>query len=98
MSYPDDSEAGISELQEIVRRTQSEGSVLLWCEILNDYIAFYMTEQDLRGIPPGFVPYSIQELLELFGEGKGAPSEQMLVRVHAAKKAGCKVVGSHDAL
>jgi len=68
--------------------------VLLWSTILEDYIAFYRTEADRKKIPPGFVPYSEQELRELFGEGKTAPSPNGLRLIHQAKKYGGRIISS----
>ncbi|MFC1944490.1 hypothetical protein ACFLX5_03225 [Chloroflexota bacterium] len=55
------------ELDEIVTRVEEKGYVLLWSTVLQDLVAFYKTDADLGRIPPGFVPYSDQELWELFG-------------------------------
>ena len=46
--------------------------------------------------PPGFVPYSKQEMEELFGEGKDAPSPEGLRLIHEAKKCGARVIGSES--
>ena len=89
--YPGE-ELGDEELQEIVRRVTTAGYVLVYCEILDDLVAFYDTEADRAKIPPGFVPYSDAELQHLFGDDKPDMSVNDLKRIHAAKKAGANVV------
>jgi len=85
--YPED-QATEQELEEIATRVESEGYVLLWSTILNDLVAFYRDEDARSKIPPGFVPYSEDELRELFGEGKQFPSKPTLRLIHEAKKQG----------
>jgi hypothetical protein len=70
----------------------TKGYVLLWSEVLEDMVAFYKTEADREKIPPGFVPYSDQELRELFGEGKATLSARTLRLIHEAKKRKTEVV------
>ena len=92
--YPD-SRQRPEELQEISRRVQMEGYVLLWSTVLEDLVAFYRTEADLRKIPAGFVAYSDQELRELFGDGKSVPSPKHLRLIHEAKKRGGQIIDSN---
>ena len=91
LKYPD-APANDQELLEIENRVSTKGYVLLWSNTLNDLVAFYRTEADREKIPPGFVPYSDQELRELFGEGKAALSPSTLRLIHEAKKIGTEVV------
>ena len=91
LKYPD-GPANDQELLEIENRVLTKGYVLLWSNTLNDLVAFYRTEADREKIPPGFVPYSDQELRELFGEGKAALSPSTLRLIHEAKKIGAEVV------
>jgi len=91
LKYPD-APANDQELLEIENRVLTKGYVLLWSNTLNDFVAFYRTEADREKIPPGFVPYSDQELRELFGEGKAALSAKTLRLIHNAKKLRAEVV------
>ena len=91
LKYPD-GPANDQELLEIENRVLIKGYVLLWSHTLNDLVAFYRTEADREKIPPGFVPYSDQELRELFGEGKAALSPGTLRLIHESKKIGTEVV------
>ena len=74
------------ELQEIIRRIEEDGYVLLWSTVLEDLIAFHRTEIDRKKIPPGFVPYSDAELQELFGEQSEKVSLSRLRNIHEKKK------------
>jgi hypothetical protein len=91
LKYPD-APADDQELLEIENRVLTKGYVLLWSNTLNDFVAFYKTEADREKIPPGFIPYSDQELRELFGEGKAALSSKTLRLIHNAKKLRAEVV------
>ena len=82
------SQASDREVEEIVARVEVEGCVLLWSTVLNDLVAFYRDEDARSKIPPGFVPYSVGELQELFGGGKQSPSQHTLRLIHEAKKQG----------
>jgi len=55
-------------------------------------VAFYKTEADRKKIPPGFVPYSDQELRQLFRVGKTVPKSLRLV--DEAKKYGGRITSS----
>jgi len=63
--------------------------------VLKDLVAFYKTETDPKKIPAGFVAYSDQELRELFGDGKSAPSPKHLRLIHEAKKHGGQIIDSN---
>ena len=90
-------EAGTTELEEIARRVEEEGYVLLRSTLLDDFVAFYKTEADRERIPAGFVPYSDSELQTLFREDDPEWSAEGLRRVHMAKKiAGFTVTDVHD--
>jgi len=90
LKYPD-VPADYQELTEIEARVERDGYVLLWSNILNDFVAFYKTEADREKIPPGFVPYSDKELFELFGKSS-SPRKHTLRLIHEAKKLGGCVV------
>ena len=83
-------EATDKELAEIVARVYSEGYILLWSTVLEDLVAFYKNATFKAKIPAGFIPYSLTELIELFG-GKKHPSASKLRLIHAAKKEGARV-------
>ena len=82
LKYPN-GPATEQELSEIEGRVLTEGYVLLWSNTLSDFVAFYKTEADRGKIPPGFVPYSDEELHELFGEGKAICSLRI---IHEARR------------
>lgn len=82
------------ELAEMARRVEAEGYVLLWCEELEDMVAFYHNETNREKIPPGFVAYSDVELLHLFGPQQPGISTSTLRLIHVAKKKGARVTGS----
>lgn len=83
-------EATDKELAEITARVYQTGYVLLWSNTLDDLIAFYKSDSDKAKIPPGFVAYSLQELVELFGGKKPLPMGKLRL-IHAAKAQGAKV-------
>ena len=83
-------EATNKELAEIAARVYQTGYVLLWSNTLDDLIAFYMSDSDKAKIPPGFVAYSLQELVELFGGKKPLPRGELRL-IHAAKARGASV-------
>jgi hypothetical protein len=58
---------GQEELAELERRVKEEGYVLVWCEALEDLVAFHRDDADPTANPPGFAPYSDTELRHLFG-------------------------------
>jgi len=81
-----DAQASQQELEEISARVLIDGYVLLWSPVLCDLVAFYRDEEARRKIPPGFVPYSVMELGQLFGD-KHVPEASLKV-IHEAKKQG----------
>jgi len=86
-----------AQLQEISDRLEHEGYLLLWSNVLEDFVAFYMTDADRAKIPAVFVPYSDSEIQELFREDRPGWSVEGLKRIHMAKKiAGLKVTEVHD--
>lgn len=82
------------ELEEIAERVHSEGHALLWSNVLQDLVAFYRDEEARSKIPPHFVPYSEDELRQLFGESKPPLSEQALRLIHESKKQGGRVISN----
>ncbi len=82
------------ELEELVETVRSKGYVLLWSSVLQDVIAFHGDETDRSKIPPGFVPYSQSELLELFDDQEPPLSAATLRLIHEAKKRGAYVIAN----
>ena len=80
------------ELSEIMWQVGQDGYVLLWCHVLQDMVAFVRSNEDLDEVPPGFTPYTLEELQELFKEGEDAPSVRHLRLIHDAKKLGGRVI------
>ena len=81
--------------QRIAEAVQKEGVCLFWSDVLQEVIAF--AKDDKQSVPAGFVTYTSAELKELH-KGKATIAPQTLRMIHAAKKAGGKVVGSKDVL
>lgn len=96
LAYPETGSAGKVELRELERRVEHEGYVLLWCNVLNDLVAYYKTDEDRKKIPAGFVPYSDAELRGLFGEGKPRLSPHKQRMIHEAKKQGGRVISNGE--
>lgn len=94
LKYPSHDKATNAELADLEAQVNTKGYVLLWSNVLDDSIAFYRTEEDRKMIPPGFVPYSKEELGVLFAEGDKAPSLNGLRLIHEAKRLGGRVIGS----
>lgn len=93
LKYPD-AQATNNELEEIAQRVDSGGYVLLWSKELTDLVAFYRDEGAKSEIPPGFVPYSVKELGELFGTNPISGHELRLI--HEAKKHGGHVISREN--
>ena len=84
---------GNDEFYDIAHKVQAHGMYLGWSEVLQDNVAFYLTEVDRAKVPVGFVPYSGEEVLALYSpEGKDRGPEG-LRRIHASKRAGAIVAG-----
>lgn len=79
------------EYQEIVRKVEEEGVVLIWSRVLKDFIGIYDRESDRSKVPAGFVPYSDKELRALYVD---TISPGVLKRVHEAKRSGVKITGT----
>ena len=82
--------------RDIERDVLGYGACLLWSEVLDDYIAFYVTDDDRAKVPPGFVPYSHVEMLLMFGPEQADWSPEGLRKIHAAKKLGANVIEARD--
>ncbi len=86
---PDDTpEEGWAEMETQVLEY---GACLLWSDVLQDYVGFYLTEKDRAKVPPGFVPYSDDELRRLFGPEQPDWTPDALRRIHGAKKTGADI-------
>ena len=96
LKYPACDQATDAELAELKEQVDTKGYVLLWSNLLADFIAFYRSEADLREIPDCFVPYSKGELMVLFGYDEPDPSPNGLRLIHEAKKEGGRVLGDQD--
>ena len=84
-----------SEWDEIQFELDLRGCVLLWSEVLDDYIGVYGTEDHRSKIPPEFVPYSPEELWHIFGEGKPDVAENTIRLLHKAKVLGATITDSY---
>ena len=84
------------EMMELERRVEEEGYVLLWSNVLQDFVAFHRDDVDPVMIPAGFVPYSDDELQHLFGEDGAQPSPDGLRLIHAAKRTGAVITDSRS--
>ena len=69
--------------EEIVRQFNKNGYVLLWSDVLKDYVAYYSTDEDLKKVPPCFIPYSYEELVQI---NNNELSEHSLRMIHTVKK------------
>lgn len=90
LKYPE-GQTSQQELAEIEALVQDKGVCLLYSHVLKDYIAFVKNDSYLKDVPPGFVPYSDDELRSLFG-GPDSLSSAKLRLIHEAKKLGGRVV------
>ena len=59
------------------------GYVLLWASVLQDYVAYYNTEDDLKKVPEGFIPYHYDELVQI---STSDLTDQELQTIHMAKR------------
>jgi hypothetical protein len=78
--------AGLRQDGDIQRQFREHGYVLLWSDVLADYLAYYSTIYDLDNVPSWFVPYSNIEMEKLFGDPNTEWSVDDLRRIHMAKK------------
>ena len=85
-----------AEMEELARRVEEEGYVLLWSNVLQDLVAFHGNDVDPATIPAGFVPYSEEELCYLFPEDEHAMSENALRLIHKAKTLGARISGRRE--
>jgi len=80
-----------SELIELVRTVNAQGYVLLWSNVLRDTIAFVKSYEDAGSVPRHFTIYTVDELMEIFGDQTPSPSSLKLI--HEAKKHGGRITG-----
>ena len=92
MAHAKSHRATDAELTELEHQVASKGYVLLWSNLLEDFIAFYRSEADIQPIPDWFVPYRQRELWELFGEEDSGPSPNGLRLINETKKQGGRVI------
>ena len=85
-----------AEMEELARRVEEEGYVLLWSNVLQDLLAFHGNDVDPATIPEGFVPYSEDELLQLYPEREDPASENALRLIHKAKTDGARISGRQE--
>ncbi len=69
---------------------------MLWSDVLRDLVVFHRDDVDPATIPPGFVPYSEDELQHLFGEDGAEPPLNALRLIHAAKKTRAIITNSGE--
>ncbi len=81
------------ELAEIVRRYNEDGYVLLYSTVLEDKIAFVRGADGVQRIPGGYVPYTGDELVELYGPGVSPVKHDTLRLIHEAKRYGAVITG-----
>ena len=82
------------ETKEIAQMVHEDGFALLWCEAVQDLVAFLRDDVDPATIPAGFLVYTEAELRELFGKPGMTP--RRLRMIHRIKTAGAKIVnGRH---
>ena len=70
--------------------------MLLWSSVLDDLVAFHRDDVDPAAIPAGFVPYSDDELHDMFGDDGVKRSPDALRLIHAAKRSGVALPGSAE--
>jgi hypothetical protein len=86
---------GTDELAELEERVNREGFVLCRSMALEDFVVFHRDDVDPATLPPGFVPYSVQELERLFGDGTEVAASTLRL-IHQAKKLGGGAVISSE--
>ena len=77
--------------QEIASRVKADGLCVFWSEVFSEMMAFIRDESFRSQVPCGIVVYSLQEIDELWGEGKPQIPLQTLRLIHEAKRHGGKV-------
>lgn len=82
---------GGEELAEIVRRYNEDGYVLLYSTVLKAKIAFVRGAEGAQRIPGGYVPYTGDELVELYGPGVSPVNHDTLRLIHEAKRHGAVI-------
>ena len=89
---PDTGTAGLSSRWEVKDipldpnvqlQFDKNGYVLLWASVLQDYVAYYNTEDDLKKVPEGFIPYHYDELVQISNNNL---TDQELQTIHMAKR------------
>jgi hypothetical protein len=89
---PDTGTAGLSSRWEVKDipldpnvqlQFDKNGYVLLWASVLQDYVAYYNTEDDLKKVPEGFIPYHYDELVQI---STSDLTDQELQTIHMAKR------------
>ena len=96
LKYPEHDQATDAELADLEEQVNTMGYVLLWSNLLADFVSFYRDESDLQRIPDCFVPYSEGEIWELFRDRENDPSPDGLRLIHEAKKQGGRVLSEEE--
>lgn len=89
--FGQDALPGDEELEEIVRRYNDDGYVLLYSTALQDRVTFVKDVDVAQRLPHGYVPYSGHELAELYGPELAPISHKTLRLIHEAKKQGAVI-------
>ena len=74
------------ELKERGETIIRDGYVLLWNNVLHDFVALYINKEDRSRIPPYYVPYHLDELWALYSIEAPLLSPQTLRRLHEEKR------------
>lgn len=86
-----DASPGEEELDEIVRRFEERGYILLWSTVLQDKVAFIKGESEKARVPKGFAIYTDDELQQLFAPDAPSLKRSTLRLIHEAKRQGAVV-------
>jgi hypothetical protein len=73
--------------QEIAKAVRMEGVCLFWSDLFSEIVAYAKDDTSKKTVPAGVVVYTVQELLQLFGEDKELEPQTLLL-VHEAKRHG----------
>ena len=80
-----------NELEEIQHRFQTKGCVFLWSTVLQEKVAYVISEVEKAKVPDGFIMYTDDELRQLFGPDAPPIERSTLRLIHEAKRQGAVV-------